>query len=356
MKILHRYFLRYLFTFAAISMAVTVVLYISIDFSEKFDEFSKADIPAKEVTLYFAIKIPSIISQTLIPVSAISTLLTYITLYYRKELIAFYSAGVSPRNYLFPVTVFGITLFFLYLIGGDWLERPLSAEANKFWVERVKKTSHHSAEFKEGEIWFATRNRIYHFRYYNPHTKLFHGISINVVSDDFQLLKRIEADTAYWEENRWILKGVTILEISGEAIKLEKTPVLFLEIEEKPSDFIALQKLPELLSIPQLLKIVKLMKKEGVNPKAYLLELSIRLSNAVALVTTVLLCASLLSRITLLLFREQIWITLGVVLIFSAFLGFLYLAVALAYAGYIPLWGIWLPHGFALVASYKISK
>lgn len=357
MKLIHSYILRIFTRSLVISIFAAVSLFLAVDFSERLDDLMSASIPPDAIVRYFLMKIPSMIKDVIIPVTAIAIFITYGIMFHRKEIMALHALGIPPRRYWKALVVSGIILSAGYFVFVEYIERPIKADVIRFWNERVKKTSDLQSlarRTKKGEIWYATRNAIYHIGYYDARTQTFYRVSISFVDDRFRLYRKVEAAKMIWEENGWVATNATVLDI-GETISLRKIPVLPIEIKESPSDFSAFQTAPEELSIGTIIRVISLMSEEGVNSRSYVTELHSRFANAVFFAVSIFLMVSIMSRCEGISFRSEIKTGLLALTGFATFYGMFQLGTGLSSSGILPpIAGIWGSHLSAVIISVKL--
>lgn len=358
MKLIHLYLLRiFLFSFL-LTLFASISLFLVVDFSEKFDDLMATSITARETAEYFVCKIPSIIKEVMAPVSVLATLITYGILLHRREILALHSVGISPKRYGAIFIWMGLILSLSYALFTDVVERPFRIKSSRFWSERVKYDIHGAKrQIKKGEIWYATKDAIYHIGYYDPQNKILYHISINFVDEKFKLHRRIEAKQMAWENNGWVAKDAVVLDI-GNTVNINKAPYVFLSTQESPSDFSAFQTSPEELSIETIFHIISLMEKEGVNPRFYLVELHLRFANALSMFVSLFIVVAIISRcsgraLSYNEFRLGAYVMLG----FGSFFGLFQLGTALASSGMVPvIAGIWGSHALALIVTSRILR
>ena len=72
MSIIYRYISREIIKMFFLILAAVTMIYLSVDFFEKVDNFMEADVPLTRLALYFLLKLPLVISR----ISPVCILLT----------------------------------------------------------------------------------------------------------------------------------------------------------------------------------------------------------------------------------------------------------------------------------------
>lgn len=357
MKLIHLYILKLFLRSYFISIFATLSLFLAVDFSERLDDLMSASIPANDIVRYFLMKTPSMIKEVIIPVTAIAIFITHGIMSHRREILALHASGIKPSQYWKVIIGTGIMLSVGYFFFVDYVERPMKVDVSRFWNERVKKSvdiQTLARQLKKGEIWYATRNVIYHIGYYDAPNKTFYRVSMSFVDNQFRLYRRIEAAKMIWEGSGWVAKDATVLDV-GENTSMKKVPSLRVDIRETPSDFSAFQTTPEELSLGTILHIISLTKEEGLNARSYVAELHLRLANAVFLAISMFLVVAILSKYEAISFRSEIKTGLLALSGFGVFYGVFQLGVALSLSGILPvIAGIWGSHLIATAMGLKL--
>ncbi|HDL90211.1 MAG TPA: LptF/LptG family permease [Thermodesulforhabdus norvegica] len=342
MKILHRFVITSFLRIWIVALFASLSLFLSADFFEKIDDLIEMKVSVGTGIHYFAFRIPYMISQIFAPSLLIAAMLLYIQLHRHRESTAMKAAGISPVTYTIPTIVVGFILTVCFFFFREYVERPLFQSAENLWLSKKASLRHGSARLKDGGLWYATNKMVMHMKYYDPQKRVFHGVSIFFLDENFGLKHQIEADIMQWAGGKWYLYNVRKLELSGGRIRVYSEDMENLSINERPEDFTAIRSLPETITINQLVHLIRLMKQEKVNPRPYVLELFMRMAEclmALIALATATICAN-----NRFFASNVIKIALGGTFLYAVTFGMLQVGFTLATAGYIsPVTGTTFP-------------
>ncbi len=340
MKIIHRYLVTSYLKLLIIVTIASVSLFLSVDFFEKIDDLIEVKAPVSVAITYFALKLPFMVSQVFAISVMLSCLFTYSLMHKHREIIAMKASGISPREYILPAIVITLCLAILFFIFREYVERRLTVKSEGLWWSSISHSRKKSPKWRESGIWYATKDTIFHLRYYNPEDRTFYRVSIFLLSDDFKLQKQITARSMKWTGGSWELSNAIVLSFHNKEVSFTRRDRISINIKEAPEDFMIIRSLPENLEINRIIKIISMMKKEGINPRPYILEVNIRLAEAfmVLLAGTIAVVVANHSMIAPGIIKI---ITAGC-LAYGLSFGLFQLGTAMASAGYVsPYFGVW---------------
>lgn len=342
LKILHRYLVVSFFKVFVVTLMGAVSVFLSVDFFEKIDDLLEVKVPVALAAKYFILKFPFMISQVFAPSVLLSVLFCYAIFHHRREIIAMKSAGLSYLEYTIPLIIAVSIVSLLFFFFREYVERPFTGKSEQLWSSKISHSHKKTAKWKESGIWYATKNAIFHLRYYDPQNKVFYKVSIFILKDDFELLKQINADSMRWAQGKWRLTNVKLFSFNGNTVTFRKEKSMVLDLREAPENFIAIRSLPETLSLNRLLKIIFMMKKEGISSRPYILELNVRFAEFIMVFVAGLI--GTLAANHSLVAPSVIKIIISGGLLYTLCFGMLQIGIALASAGYVsPYVGIWAP-------------
>ena len=153
-----------------------------------------------ETIAYFLYKLPYIIAQ----ITPVGLLLAILILFgvmgKNNEIIALKSSGVSILKIFRPVFMMGALFSVILFLFYDSVVPITLNEANKVWVEDVKKKN--LIRMKEKNIWVKEKSDIIYINYYDPINQSIFGLTIHSFDEEFNLNKRIDVKKAVYENKR----------------------------------------------------------------------------------------------------------------------------------------------------------
>ncbi len=341
MKIIHKYLVTSYLKLLIVVLIASVSLFLSVDFFEKIDDLIEVKASVSIAATYFALKLPFMISQVFAVSVLLSWLFTYSLMHRHREIIAMKASGISPKEYILPAIIVTVCLSITFFLFREYLERRFTAQSESLWWSNISHSKKKTPKWRESGIWYATKKTIFHLRYYNPQNKTFYRVSLFLLSDDFRLKKQIIAKSMKWTGNMWELKNAVILGFQNREVTFTRKGKMLINIKEAPEDFMIIRSLPENLEISKIIKIISMMKKEGINPRPYILEVNIRLAEAFMVLLAGIIAA--ISANHYLIGPGIIKITATGCLTYGFSFGLFQLGTAMASAGYVsPYVGVWL--------------
>ncbi len=281
MKIIYRYITSEFLKILLYSLVTFIAIYLIVDFFERFDMFIKHKAGAATVIKYFLFKIPFIIYQTIPVAVLLSTLLTMGILSKNNEITAMKSSGISIYKVSMPLIMITLAITLFTFVLGEYIT-PYTNMGTARIKSRLKKKKPRSF-MKQSKIWYTGRNIIYNIDHFDGKTNELKGISIFRLDDDFTLVQRIDAKSAYYRDGAWVLRDVTTREFSyidGDmGVKsLTKTPELKIDLPETPDTFKAVRKKAQEMNFSELRRFIAKLRAKGYSATEYEVDLQAKLS------------------------------------------------------------------------------
>ncbi|MGM0451670.1 MAG: LPS export ABC transporter permease LptG [Thermodesulfobacteriota bacterium] len=273
MTVIHRYLIRSFMKYFAIVLAMVVVIYLSIDFFGKIDNFLASDLGAGQILLFFLYKIPLIVSQ-ITPVGVLlSVLIVFGLMNKNNEIVALKSSGISVFYLLLPIAVLGV-IFSVALFVFSEAVVPISiSRSNR--IEAREEGAGKMMTSREKNIWIRHADGLAHVKYYHPANQTLRGISVYVFDDDFNLVERIDAERAEFAGGRWLLYDAMLQRLKGADKDIDIR--FHAQMEETfdlvPSDFQRVVRDAEEMSFASLWRYIRKMEAEGYDATEYRVDL-----------------------------------------------------------------------------------
>lgn len=160
MTLLMRYLVRQNLFLLFATLMMGTGIYLLTDLFERLDNFLQSGIEPGEILLYYAVKIPTIISMILPAVFLITMVVQMNMLERSRELVALNAGGISPaalvRFVLLYGLIWGLGQFFFAQVLGVEGER----QAGRIWQEEVRGKV--LEETSIDGLWFTEKNLIVH--------------------------------------------------------------------------------------------------------------------------------------------------------------------------------------------------
>lgn len=297
MKILDRYIVKEYLTLFIFILISIISIYLIIDFFSKIRMFMSNSATAVQMASHFFFMIPMIISQTTPAIVLLSTLMTFGTFSKNNEIVAMKANGVSLYRMAAPVMVIGIVISIVLFFFSEFVTPASYYRAEYIRLVEVQKQKA-LGTFKQNQIWYRGSRGIYNFKMFDIETNTLHSITINYLNGNFVLKERIDAESAVWQNNRWIAKNVLVTTFRQGAFPLlERSASKAIDLPETPEDFKTVQKDADKMGFFELWKYIKKLQSEGYDATRYVVDLhgKIAISLVSILLVVIGVCFSLRS-------------------------------------------------------------
>jgi lipopolysaccharide export system permease protein len=267
-SILDRYIAREFWKGFLAAFTTLFVLYISGD---AMRQGLSEDIPAIYALQYMLYRMPENLVMLLAPACLMGTLICLSGFSRRSELIAMFASGVSLMRIAFVILSLVFMLCCISFIVTDRVVPPLTKLRNQFYRSVIQKRPDLHTEIKQSKIWYRSKNLIYNLRVFEPKLNRIQGISIYTFDDNFDLVQRIEAQTADFINGKWALKNGLITVFDGKPVypAVSRFKEQLLSLPEGPDDFKEIEKEVETLRLKSLWTYIQRNKKAGIDTHSY---------------------------------------------------------------------------------------
>ena len=352
LPVLPRYVLREFLHLFALCMLSFLIVYVLVDFFDRFDTFLKYEASAGTVLRYFLFKMPLIVTQ-LVPLATLGGVLLALGIMARhNELTAMRASGVSTLQIAGPLIGAALVLSAGML---TWNEAVVPYCSDRFrhidTVEIRKKPL--KALLDEDGIWFHGKAGIYSIEHFDTHKGTIVGLKVYEFTPGFELRRLIEIPTAQWQNGHWAL-GPSLersFDASGNVIAHRLDPEDF-TLPDEPQDLQVMDKEPEELSFRRLRRHIRELSRKGIDTTESRVDLHLKLAVPFVPLVMVLIGVPLATRNPR---RRPLATSIGIGLI----VGFSYwvllaLTVSLGHGGALPpMLAAWAANGvFAVLGAF----
>ncbi len=275
MKKLDVYILRKFLTTFVFVVLILIAIICVIDYTEKYDDFIKNQVPGDDVKKYYLTFIPYIISL-LTPITVfIATTFVTAKMAANTEVIAILASGVSFKRMMIPYLIGALMI----AIASFFLNGYIIPDANKFRIEFENENVNKAFYFSDRNfhIRVGPTDYLYMDRY-NNHRDIGYKVTLERIVDG-RLQEKMHAQRMSWDTatSKWSLVNWEhrILEDSSEVlVKGSKIDTLLLL---SPKDFDNKDKLWETMTMTELNEHIELQLSRGAEDvQVYRIEKYIR--------------------------------------------------------------------------------
>jgi lipopolysaccharide export system permease protein len=276
MTILDKYLAKEILKCFVIVLAVVLGLYVIVEFFNKADNFMEAGLSISRLIRYLQLKLPQIIVQ-ITPIGILLAVLIALGLMNKNnEIIALKSAGGSVyfllRAVLAIAVLLGIVLFFL-----SEIVVPITiSKANRIWLSEVKKKP--ALVTRQKNIWIKGNRTIYFIKYFNPQNQSISGVTLNYFDKEFKLSRRVDANSALYQKDKWIFYDIMEQELNAESKTYDVRfyPHRVEKVDILPEELKRVFKKSEEMNIAELFSFIQEVESEGYDATTFRVDLHAR--------------------------------------------------------------------------------
>ncbi len=275
-----RYFLRRIFTFAAVIQAVGVGVYVIIDWFERVPYVVKNNVSATTMLAYYGLKLPLIVSQTA-PPSIGAALVIALALANRSgEVLALRASGFGPSALFGPLIITMSGFSICLLVWNETLVPPTASRAQQINLTQIKLRDRRTF-LAEQEVWLRGRLGFYHVSMVDRKNHALRGLTIYQLDQNFQLRNALWFPVVEWTGDRWRpTKGSRLPRTGSPGTSpdpLLDEHAVAISLEPFP-DFLELQRETEELSFTELNSQIRRLRSRGLDASHLLPELHAKLA------------------------------------------------------------------------------
>ncbi len=241
MRIIEKYILKSFLAPFIYCCIIFTFLYIIIDLFEHLDELLKNSVPLNILSIYYINSIPGILVKIIPLAILLSIIYTLSKLNKKNEITTMRASGINLFKIFKPFLIIGIFISVFTLV----INLNLVPVANR--NSKQIKSTYIESDFskKKKNIYknvtlYGHSNRIIFAKEFNYKTKTLEGVII-LQQYKTNLIQRITADKAVWENKQWkLLESMTYyMEPNGKTIMHPTfASKEYVDLEIQPNDFL----------------------------------------------------------------------------------------------------------------------
>lgn len=287
--IITRYFTREFLKIFCLCMGSFIALYLLVDLFERLDDMIEHQMAIGLIIKYVLCSLPMIIFQVCPLAVLLCTFITIGLFAKNHEIMALRAHGVSLYRVLKVFVFIAVSLCLFSL----WLQEYVMPTTNQI-VKELKhvhiKGKKPSKLFKQNHYWYRSHNTIYSIDYFDPDTQELQKISLMYFDDSFNIVKRVDAQSATWSKDSWLFhNGQERKFLPDGSMQLNKFTDRAFSINKTPDDFLSARKEAKEMSFTELWLVVQKMREEGYLPTSYEVDMYAKISYAFITVIMALL-------------------------------------------------------------------
>jgi lipopolysaccharide export system permease protein len=355
MRLLRRMLLQQFLPIFVLALVFFVLLLQLIDIFGSIWRYFAHDVGVGQVAWIALLYLPKCISFAL-PVSFLFAIAFTLGLFYaNNELFAIFGSGVSLYRLVLPFLVLGAVLS----VGGVFFEDevviPTFQAKNETYALAVKQVT--SLSQSNVAVTSPDQRVVYVADYYNDALRRLTGVTVVIRDAGMTLVSRIDAQSAEWQDTRWVLEGCRSFTWDPKTRLLTDstqprydTPLL----NEPPATFRRLARNVDEMNISESERYVAMIRRAGLPYREALTDFYRKYSFAFTPLIVAFIASSLGSA-----FKKNILLMslLSALVISVGFYVAQMVSAILSKNGVIPpLAGAWTPFSLFLVLGFMLFR
>ena len=263
-NLIDRYVMRTFFKVFALVTISGVVIYVVADFTQKADQVLENQVASGLVTDYYKYLILQIYYEITPITVLLTTLVAFALLSRSNEVMAIKASGVSLYRMAVPAVIAAALV-----VGSTALLQatvlPASNQKVAQLKDEIKGRGGVRTYRRADRQWLFGKGRfIYNYLRYDGERQTLQRLQVFEFDDRFRLSRRLFADTARYEEGRWIATGtwVRVFGESGDEYQVFPEAVA-LDFPEKPEYFESEMKVPTAMTYGELKEYTAEVRASG---------------------------------------------------------------------------------------------
>ncbi len=279
-NIIDRYIMRkYLSIFAFVFLSALSVSAI-VSFFDRIDSVYEHNKPLGLLFAFIWYKIPESV-QYILPVTAlIATLLSLGLLTKSNEITAMKACGISLYRIIIPILVLSCLVSFCSFYVQENILPDSNKRAEKVWSEIQDMPARSYGNLDRQWLLSRTKNRIYHYRYFDKNASAFSQLSIFEIEPvSWSLEKRIFSEKGYLEGQDLMLMDVWTRDFEGSRVTgFEKIETMLLPQSEEKNYFLKEGEEPDQMSFRELRQYIGQIEDKGFETLKFKVDLNFKLT------------------------------------------------------------------------------
>ncbi|MFP4362428.1 MAG: LptF/LptG family permease [Spirochaetia bacterium] len=277
------------------------------------------------------------------------------TFYANSELIMVFGSGIPLHQFISPFIIIG----FLLSVGGFFFEEYVVIDTFRMKNQLSSEILRQSTSYSNSNVTIKSGDNrvIYHADYYNDSAQTLSGVTFIELGEDWEFVRRVDADWAQWNEDIWELQSARIFMWNEDRSYIEEEAASHFSddtFSAPPSRFRRVDRNVDELNYIDAYEYIDSLRRAGLQYRAPLTEYYRRFSFALTPLIVALLSSAIGGR-----FKKNI---LLMSLLFSLVLSVIYyvtqmITVLMAKLDYMPpLLGAWGAFFFFLIIAFFLFR
>lgn len=279
MKIHDKYILSSFWKNIFLGLLAFTIIYITVDFNEKIDEFIDHTASIIQIVSYYFFEAPWIILLVLPVAVLLGTVFSLGKISRDNELTALISSGIPLIRLAMPLIISAFLISVFSIAFSEIVVPRSNHRAEEIMRVDIKKSKNRSSSRFKNNIHYQGKNGMtYYAEKYDTKMKAL----TNLIVQEYEgphLKTRIDAKKGFWNGSEWIfIDGVLRSFSDNEETTKQFSRLPMPKLDVKPNDLKKEEMEPEEMNFVQLRKYIDKIKRQGGSFNKYRVDLYFKFS------------------------------------------------------------------------------
>lgn len=192
---------------------------------------------------YFFFKTPFVVAESFPFAMLLSVLFVFSQMNRFNELTAIKSLGINFYYISFPVLILSIIISLFNFLFNETIASNFYVKSKQIRENLIEKKSSTSIQIKYDLAKLGTEGRIFYIKKFDGLLGTMENLCIIKIDNNFNILERIDAKQAVWNNDRWIIKDAYIRKFTNNIeTNVVKINSFELWTKDTPKDFIIVKR------------------------------------------------------------------------------------------------------------------
>ncbi len=290
MGLLAQYISKAYLRYFLLSVTAFSGTYLLIDFLDKIDDFVGKSTPSATVVLYFINSLPLFFVRVAPIAILMASFMTIGSLSRTGEITAMRAGGLSLVKIAKPLII--VTLIITVgIVLIQEMVMPVSARTMKdIWNIQIK--GEKGPQAVRDNVWYRSGDRMIYIKQALPQDGQLHDITIFNLNDQFNIVKRSDADHAEYLDGEWQFNNAAVRKFNpatGEVTERSVSKKTQLPFSKTPEDFKHVEATLGELTFIDLYRKSKKLSSEGYSTVRHQVDMHTHIASPFACLIMVLL-------------------------------------------------------------------
>lgn len=279
MKIADKYILKEFIINFVWSLVGLIAIYIIVDIFEQISTFVDNKASVLAIIEYYLFQVPYLVGTLLSPIACmLACVISIGNLSRHLELMSLRLAGVSFERLFLPMFWIGVIVSVLVFFMNETIAPPMTQKSLKIKEQGIKKRGEKKLTPNFDISYSGEDNRFYYIKSIEPNKGIIEGLTIYKLAGPSVVKERLDAKRAVFKDNGWWLWNGSQYIFEGDSYKVMYFDSMFLNIKEKPQDFVKELKSELAMGFIEFRNYIKKLRKRGEDITKQSVELNFRIS------------------------------------------------------------------------------